>query len=156
MIGDSKHGAILFDLDCAKCHGKAGEGNVPNPGSQAGVVSRLAPIARGVFSDAPLVFAENIDRVIQHGVTPPGPAPALMMPAFGDTRALTLPEIANIEAYVLSLHGVDAAKIIHPGITPSHFVEGTVALFALALLVVGGLWVHSRATSPAQTGGNST
>ena len=156
MIGDPRHGAVLFDLDCAKCHGKAGEGHVPNPGSQAGVVSPLAPIARGLFSDDPLVFAENIDRIIQHGVTPPGPAPALTMPAFGDTRALTLPEIANIEAYVLSLNGVDAAKIIHPGITPSHFVAGTVALFALALLVVGGLWVHSRTSSLAQTGGHPT
>jgi hypothetical protein len=119
-------------------------------------VSPLAPIARGLFSDDPVVFAENIDRFIQHGATPPGSNSALQMPAFGATRALTQPEIANIEAYILSLNGVDAAKIIHPGITPSHFVEGTVALFALALLVVGGLWIHSRATSPAQTGGNST
>jgi mono/diheme cytochrome c family protein len=153
MIGDPKHGAVLFELDCAKCHGKAGEGNVPNPGSQAGMVSPLAPIARGLFSDDPLVFAENIDRVIQRGASPPGPSPALMMPAFGDTRALTLPMIANIKAYILSLNGVDAAKIIHPGISPFQFVEGTVALFALALLSIGGLWVHSRASTLAQTGG---
>ncbi len=46
MIGDARHGAVLFDLDCAKCHGKDGEGQVPNPGSQAGVVPALAPIAR--------------------------------------------------------------------------------------------------------------
>jgi hypothetical protein len=57
-------------------------------------------------------------------------------------------EIANIEAYVLSLNGVDAAKIIHPGITPLRFVEGTVALFAVALLVIGGLWVHCRVEHP--------
>jgi mono/diheme cytochrome c family protein len=156
MIGDPKHGAILFDLDCAKCHGKAGEGHVPNPGSQAGLVSSLAPIARGLFSDDPVVFAANIDRFIQHGATPPGPAPALQMPAFGTTRSLTAQEIANIEAYVLSLNGVDAAKIIHPGITPLRFVEGTVALFALALLVIGGLWVRSRASLPARTGERPT
>ena len=154
MIGDPRHGAVLFALDCAKCHGKAGVGNVPNPGSQAGVVSQLAPIARGLFSDDPVVFAENIDRFIQYGVTPPGPAPALQMPGFGATRALTLPEIANIEAYVLSLNGVDAAKIIHPGIAPLRFVEGTVALFGLALLAIGGLWIQSRASLPAQTGGH--
>jgi mono/diheme cytochrome c family protein len=156
MIGDPKHGAILFDLDCAKCHGNAGEGHVPNPGSQAGVVSPLAPISRELFSDDPVVFAANIDRFIQHGATPPGPAPALQMPAFGTTRSLTVQEIANIEAYVLSLNGVDAAKIIHPGITPLRFVEGTVALFAVALLAIGGLWIRSRASLPTQTGGPTT
>ncbi|HZL44009.1 MAG TPA: hypothetical protein VFD66_12110, partial [Verrucomicrobiae bacterium] len=93
----------------------------PNPGSQAGVVPPLAPISRGLFSDDPVAFAANIDRVIQQGATPPGPAPALQMPAFGTTHSLTLPEIANVEAYVLSLNGVDAAKIIHPGISPLHF-----------------------------------
>jgi mono/diheme cytochrome c family protein len=156
MIGDPKHGAVLFDLDCAKCHGKAGEGQVPNPGSQAGVVPALAPISRGLFTNDPVVFAANINRVIQQGATSPGPGPALQMPAFGATRSLTLPEIANIEAYVLSLNGVDAAKIIHPGITPLRCVEGTVALFALALLAIGGLWVRSRSSSPARTGERPT
>jgi len=47
----------------------------------------------------------------------------------------------------LALDGVDAAKIIHPGITPLRFVEGTVALFALALLAIGGLWIRSRESS---------
>jgi len=150
MIGDPKHGAVLFGLDCAKCHGNAGAGNVPNPGSQAGVVASLAPISRRLFSDDPLVFAENIDRVIQHGASPPGPSPALTMPAFGDSKSLTQPEIANIEAYIQSLNGVDSAKIIHPGIAPLRFVEGTVTLLTLALLVIGGLWVHSRSSLPAK------
>jgi mono/diheme cytochrome c family protein len=156
MIGDPKHGAILFDLDCAKCHGKDGEGKVPNPGSQAGVVSPLAPISRGLFSDDPVVFAANIDRFIQHGATPPGPAPALQMPAFGTTRSLTVQEIANIEAYVLSLNGVDAAKILHPGIEPAHFVAGTAVLLGLALLAIGGLWVHYRTSASAQPGERPT
>jgi mono/diheme cytochrome c family protein len=156
MIGDSKHGAVLFDLDCAKCHGKAGVGHVPNPGSQAGVVTALAPIPRELLNDDPVVFAANIDLFIQHGATPPGPAPTLRMPAFGATHSLTDPEIANIEAYVLSLNGVDAAKIIHPGIMPARFVEGTVALFALALVAIGGLSMRSRASSPALTGGRPT
>jgi mono/diheme cytochrome c family protein len=156
MIGDPKHGAVLFDLDCAKCHGKAGVGQVPNPGSQAGVVPALAPISRGLFTNDPVVFAANIDRVIQQGATSPGSGPALQMPAFGTTRSLTVQEIANIEAYVLSLNGVDAARIIHPGITPLRFVEGTVALFAVALLAIGGLWIRSRASLPTQTGGYTT
>jgi hypothetical protein len=78
------------------------------------------------------------------------------MPAFGTTHSLTVQEIVNIEAYVLSLNGVDAAKIIHPGITPLRFVEGTVAFFALALLAIAGLWVRSRTSSPTQTGSHPT
>jgi mono/diheme cytochrome c family protein len=144
MIGDAKHGAVLFAMDCAKCHGKDGEGKVPNPGSLAGMVPALAPISRALFTNDPVVFAANIDKVIQHGATSAGPGPALQMPAFGTTHSLTLPEIANIEAYVLSLNGVDAAKIIHPGITPAHFVAGTAVLLVLALLAIGGLWVHYR------------
>jgi ubiquinol-cytochrome c reductase cytochrome b subunit len=156
MIGDSKHGAVLFGLDCAKCHGKDGEGHVPNPGSQAGVVTPLAPIPRALFNEDPVLFAANIDLFIQHGATPPGPSPALRMPAFGATHSLTVPEIANIEAYVLSLNGVDAAKIVHPGIAPVRFVEGTVALFVLALLAIGGLCIRSRASSRVLSGGHPT
>jgi ubiquinol-cytochrome c reductase cytochrome b subunit len=156
MIGDPNHGAILFELDCVKCHGTAGEGHVANPGSLAGVVAPLAPIARGLFSDDAVVFAANIDRFIQHGATPPGPAPTLQMPAFGTTHSLTVQQIANIEAYVLSLNGVDAAKIIHPGITPLRFVEGTGALFALALLAIAGLWVRTRTSSPTQPASHPT
>jgi ubiquinol-cytochrome c reductase cytochrome b subunit len=156
MIGDPKHGAVLFDLDCAKCHGKAGVGQVPNPGSQAGVVPALAPISRGLFTNDPVVFAANIDRVIQQGATSPGSGPALQMPAFGTTRSLTAPEIANIEAYVLSLNGVDAAKIIHPGIQPAHFVVGTAVLLVLAFLAIGGLWAHYRTSASAQPGERPT
>ena len=156
MIGDPKHGAVLFDLDCAKCHGKAGEGQVPNPGSQAGVVPALAPISRGLFTNDHVMFAANIDQVIQQGATSPGPGPTLQMPAFGTTHSLTLPEIANIEAYVLSLNGVDTAKIIHPGISPVHFVEGTAVLLVLALLAIGGLWFHYRTSASAQPGERPT
>jgi mono/diheme cytochrome c family protein len=156
MIGDAKHGAVLFANDCAKCHGKAGAGQVPNPGSQAGVVPALAPISRALFTNDPVVFAANIDHFIQHGATSPGPGPALQMPAFGTTHSLTLPEIANLEAYVLALNGVDAAKIIHPGITPAHFVAGTALLLVLALLAIGGLWVHYRTVGVGQSGGRPT
>jgi ubiquinol-cytochrome c reductase cytochrome b subunit len=156
MIGDAKHGAVLFAMDCAKCHGKDGEGHVPNPGSLAGMVPALAPISRALFTNDPVAFAANIDQFIQHGATPPGPGPTLQMPALGATRSLTLPEIANIEAYVLSLNGVDAAKIIHPGITPAHFVAGTAVLLMLALLAIGGLWVHYRTEGSSQPAGGPT
>jgi len=156
MIGAPRHDAILFELYCAKCHDKAGTDNVPNPGSQAGVVSALAPIAPGLFSADTVEFAANIDRFIQQGLTPLAPALTLQIPAFGTTHPLAVQEIANIEAYVLSLNGVDAAKIIRPGITPLRLVEGTMALFALALLPIAGLWVYSRTSSFTQTRGRPT
>lgn len=139
MVGDPRHGKRLFDLDCRKCHGANGEGGVPNPGSAAGQVPPLAPISRSLFSEDPLVFVENLDRFVQHGATPPGSNPALRMPAFGATRALTQQEIANIEAYLMSLNGVDRAKIIHPGIAPRRFAWGALGLAAFILLVIVGL-----------------
>ena len=144
MIGDPQHGAILFAQSCAQCHGAAGVGHIGNTGSLAGVVSPLAPIATTLFNEDPVVFAGNIDLFIQHGATPPGPHPALIMPAFGDTHALTEQMIANIDAYVLALNGVDEARIVDPGITPVHAAEGAAALFALALAVVGVLYLRKR------------
>jgi len=87
MTFDPQHGRVLFDSDCAKYHGKAGTGQVPNPGSRAGVVPALAPISRGLLTNDPVVFATNIDRVIQHGATSPGPGEALRMPGLRNQRS---------------------------------------------------------------------
>ncbi|MCL5097858.1 MAG: c-type cytochrome [Candidatus Omnitrophica bacterium] len=144
MIGSPPHGEILFDSDCAKCHGKDAQGGIPNPGSTSGQVPPLAPIARLLFSEDPLKFAENIDPFIQHGARPAGPSPALRMPAFGSTRALTQQEIANIEAYIMKLNGVNRAEIVNPGVRPIWFVGGTVAVFALGLLLMGVNWIWNR------------
>jgi ubiquinol-cytochrome c reductase cytochrome b subunit len=144
MIGDPEHGAILFAQSCAQCHGSAGVGHIGNPGALAGVISPLAPIGTTLFNEDPVVFAGNIDLFIQHGATPPGPHPALIMPAFGATHSLTDQMITNIEAYVLALNGVDEARIVDPGITPAHAVEGATALFVLALAVVGVLYLRKR------------
>jgi hypothetical protein len=62
-----------------------------------------------------------------------------MLP-FGDTRALTQQQIADIEAYVMKLNGVDRAMIYHPGISPGIFLLITIVVFVVSGLGLAGLW----------------
>jgi mono/diheme cytochrome c family protein len=151
MVGDGGHGKILFDGSCQSCHGKNAKGGLANPGSTAGKVPPLVPIALRLFNRDPLLFAENIDRFVQLGSIPAGPAPMLRMPAFGATRALTQEQLANIEAYVLTANGVDRAKILEAGILPRTFAKWTTALFGLAFLLVGMAWIKNRKPGSADT-----
>ena len=93
-----------------------------------------------MFSPDPKTFAGIIDRYIQHGSRPEGPSPSLVMLPFGDTRALTQQQIADIEAYVMKLNGVDRAMIYHPGISPGVFLLIAVVTFVVAGLGLAGLW----------------
>jgi ubiquinol-cytochrome c reductase cytochrome b subunit len=137
LIGGVKLGRVLFADYCNSCHGPEGTGQVPNPGSDRAKVPRLNPIDPNLRSDAPWVFAANVDRFIQHGSIPRGPDPAISMPAYGDDRGLTQPQIAAVEAYVLYLNGVDRAKIIDPGMLPERFfVWGLVAFGAICATAV--------------------
>ena len=142
IIGSRAHGAVLFARQCASCHGPEGKGSVPNPGSQDGTVPALSPIDRTLFSRDPRVFAENIDRVIQYGSVPAGAHAALHMPAFG--RTLTQAEIADIEAYVLSVNAIDRAQLTSPGIAPRHFFLLLVIVFGVAGLYLGRLGYRAR------------
>ena len=151
MVGDGGHGKILYDGSCQSCHGKNAKGGLANPGSTAGKVPPLVPIALRLFNRDPLLFAENIDRFVQLGSIPAGPAPMLRMPAFGATRALTQEQLANIEAYVLMSNGVDRAKILEAGILPRTFAKWTTALFGLAFLLVGMAWIKNRKPGSADT-----
>ncbi len=140
MIGSSRHGAVLFSNDCSSCHGSQGIGGVPNPGSDDGDVPSLNPIDEEFIDQNPQTFAENIDRVIQHGSTPPGPNPERVMPAFGDTNTLTQQEISDIEAYVMQLNQVDRGQLVHPGMPPDRFLFVTLTVFALAGVVLFSTW----------------
>jgi ubiquinol-cytochrome c reductase cytochrome b subunit len=142
LIGDAGHGGLLFGHYCQTCHGIEGKGGVPNPGSDDGTVPPLQPIDRELYDPDPAVFVGKIDTFPQHGSTPEGPHPALKMPAFGDTDTLTQEQIANLEAYVLSLNGVDRAKIVHPGIAPPLFFILTVGTF---LAAGAGFWLFRLA-----------
>lgn len=140
IIGSAERGVELFKRNCSSCHGSEGVTNVPNPGSDEGKVPNLNPIDRELYNSDAQTFAENIDRFVQHGSVPAGPNPAIRMLAFGDTNTLTQQEIANIEAYILRLNGVDRAQLINPGMEPRNFFLLVVVVYALVILILGGLW----------------
>ena len=131
LIGGTKLGHALLADYCSSCHGPEGTDKVPNPGSEKGIVPGLRPLDPNLTSDDPSVFAANLDRIIQHGSVPTGPHPAIYMPAYGDGMILTQPQIAAVEAYILSLNGVDRAKIIQPGLSPGRFFLWTMVAFGV-------------------------
>lgn len=141
VIGDAVNGVVLFKQQCSACHGAEGKDNVPNPGSTDGTVPPLNPIDPALSSTAPLTFAENIDKIIQHGSVPAGSHPALTMPAWGDTHSLTQQEIANIEAYILVLNATDRAQLMHPGMKPKIFFILVVIVYTL---VIAALLIKSN------------
>ena len=140
IIGSAEHGAIIFAGTCSSCHGPQGTGGVANPGSKDETIPPLNPIDRDEFSPEPKAFAEKIDLYIQHGSRPEGPNPQVSMLPFGDTNALTQQQIADLEAYILSLNGVDRAKINHPGLSPGMFFIITVFAFLLVGINLLGWW----------------
>lgn len=146
LIGNPRHGALLFSEDCARCHGAQGRGGVPNPGSADGTVPPLAPIDRELYDPDPNVFVSKIDPLIQHGSKPEGRHPELSMPDWGDSDALTQPQISHLEAYVLSLNGVVRDRIERPGIPPALFFIIVAAVFGgLGIVAVGrGLQLRRR------------
>ena len=140
MIGNIAHGSLLFQQDCESCHGVNGKGGVPNPGSLSGNVPSLNPVNKNLFSKKPQTFADNIDKFIQHGSVPPGPNPQLTMFDFGNSHTLTQQEIANIEAYILNLNGVNRAEIQSSSFSPQEYyiiVAGTFVLVSIIFLFIG-------------------
>jgi len=137
IIGDREHGAILFHQSCIMCHGPHGNTKTPGFAAPKGVPS-LNPIDRAVVSADPQIFVEHIDQFIQHGIpnTEGGPN----MPNFGDSHALTQAQIADLEAYVLSLNGVDRTMVINPGIEPKEFFYMLVGILSAIFLIAGLFW----------------
>jgi mono/diheme cytochrome c family protein len=107
LVGDPARGATLFGEFCAACHGAQGTDKVPNPGSDDGTVPPLNPIDPHLANPDPALFAANIDRIIQHGSVPDGPDPRLVMPDWGDSQTLSQQQIADLEAYIMHLNGVN-------------------------------------------------
>ncbi|MDD5712489.1 MAG: c-type cytochrome [Smithellaceae bacterium] len=111
LNGDRGRGAALFTNICSRCHGPMGTDHVLNPGSADGTVPPLGPIDRALFSRDPDTFATRIDPFLQHGSAPEGPNPSLRMLPFGDSGTLSQAQIADAEAYVMGLNGVDRSPI---------------------------------------------
>ena len=150
LIGNPGHGGLLFAQGCQSCHGTQGRGGVPNPGSDDGTVPALAPIDRELADPDPDTFVTKIDAFLQHGSTPAGPKPALAMPAFGDSGALTQPQLSHLEAYILGLNGVRREKIMRAGASPGPFFILVAAVFAASGLGLGGVrvWLRHRGKVP--------
>jgi len=135
IIGNVALGSKLFRNYCEACHGIKGRGGISNPGSFLKVVPRLNPISKVLFNKNPQKFADNIDRFIQHGVVPDGFHPALRMYNYGESYALTQPEIASIEAYILYLNNVNRAEIQSPP-SARQFFNIAVGLFLLVTIIL--------------------
>jgi hypothetical protein len=106
-----------------------------NPGSDDGTVPDIDPIDPSLKSKDPQTFVDLIDPLLQDGSVPDGKAPKLKMPSFGNTYALSQPEIADIEAYTLRINGVQRAVIASPVVAPIPYLWWT--LGGLAIVLVG-------------------
>jgi ubiquinol-cytochrome c reductase cytochrome b subunit len=150
LVGNARHGALIFADRCASCHGPQGRGGVANPGSRDGTVPALAPIDRELFDAAPGLFVSKIDPFLQRGATPEGPKPALVMPDFGDADILSQAQISHLEAFILDLNGVPRARIDRPGIRPAAFFVIVAAAFGGlgVLLAAAGVWLRNKRMSP--------
>jgi mono/diheme cytochrome c family protein len=104
LTGDATAGAKVFADNCASCHGDQGTTGIANPGSTDGTVPSLNPIDEALVSADVKTFTNNIDLFVEHGSTPEGSAPTQLMTAFGDKKLLTPQQIADVIAYVISLH----------------------------------------------------
>jgi ubiquinol-cytochrome c reductase cytochrome b subunit len=134
-IGGASHGETLFVAYCQQCHGARGVGGVKNPGSSDGTVPEINPMDPEFKDKDPQKFVDNIDEVLQNGSVPDG-TPRLSMPSFGNTYAMSQPQIADVEAYVLQINGVQRAVITRPGVKPLTFLWFT--LIGMGIVVVAG------------------
>ena len=66
----------------------------------------------------------------------------VLMPAFGSSSTMSQAQIADVEAYILRLNGVDRARLVSPGMDPKLFFF--VALAAFAMVDVAGLIASAR------------
>jgi menaquinol-cytochrome c reductase cytochrome b/c subunit len=156
LIGNWREGKTLFAAYCSSCHGPEGTDKVANPGSDKGTVPALNPIARNLWDKDPSVFTARIDRFIQEGSTPSGPHPALHMPAYGNKKGLTQPQIAAVEAYILRLNGADRAQILRPGMAPRQFFLLTAIVFGAVwaiITILGEVSKRKRKSAQSQSGG---
>jgi mono/diheme cytochrome c family protein len=103
LAGDVTRGAVVFKSSCVSCHGANGEGKVSNPGTTDGTVPPLNPMDENIASKDIATYTKNIDIYLEHGSTPEGTKPSLVMPAYGDLKKLTPQQIADVIAYTISI-----------------------------------------------------
>jgi ubiquinol-cytochrome c reductase cytochrome b subunit len=147
-VGGAEHGRTIFVSYCQSCHGQLGKGGVDNPNSADGTVPEINPIDPEIKGRTIATFIAQMDPYLQNGSVPEskpeGADPKLKMPSFGLSHTLTQQQIADVEAYVMSLNGVNVAVVANPGIPPKTFFWWTLAGFVLVVLVGGAALVTSK------------
>ena len=106
LTGDAKTGKHIYDQNCITCHGDQGLGGQSNPGSTDGTVPPVSPIDSTLKNSDYKKFVANLDLFIEHGSTPEGPNPILIVPAWGDKKLLTPQQIVDVIAHMISLNKV--------------------------------------------------
>lgn len=143
QVGGAEHGSTLFVLYCAECHGEKGVKGVKNPGSADGEVPPLNPIDPALKGQTAQEFVSGLDGYLQNGSVPgppdssPTAVPRLKMPSFGNTYALTQPQIADLEAYLMRLNRVDRAAIVNAGVAPKRYAWISFALLGIVVAASG-------------------
>ncbi len=103
LTGDAANGKVIYEANCVACHAAEGKGGVANPGALENV-PELNPIDPTLVSSDMKTYVTNLDLFLEHGSTPEGDSPTLIMLKFGDDKLLKPQEIADVIAYVISLN----------------------------------------------------
>jgi ubiquinol-cytochrome c reductase cytochrome b subunit len=123
-VGNAEHGATLYVAYCESCHGPRGTDNVAT--GTAG--PPLNPLDPTLVSKDPARFAADIDTIIQQGSVSDH---TVLMPAFGASSTMTQAQIADVEAYIEQLNGVNRAAVLAPGADPKAVFWAAVIAFGL-------------------------
>ena len=104
LAGNANNGKTIYVANCQFCHGVDGKGGLPNPGTTDETVPSLNPIDSTLVNSDYKIFAFNLDLFLEHGSVPEGFQPVRNMPAWGDNKALTPQQIADVIAYIITIN----------------------------------------------------
>jgi mono/diheme cytochrome c family protein len=104
LTGEATAGKEIYLTYCQVCHGPEGKGGVANPGTDDETVPELNPIDSTLLSPDSRTSITNLDLFMEHGSTPAGKDPTLVMPAWGDNQTLQPQQIVDVIAYIISLN----------------------------------------------------
>lgn len=123
--GDASQGAIVFQQNCAVCHGTRGQGRIG------------ATLAKQWPSMDP---ARYVQQTVEKGIA------GSVMPAWLDKNGgpLAQTDIDNVTAYVLSLQTTSAAAPAPPAAGSLSLTTSLIGLGVLVLIVVVVLVVYYR------------
>jgi cytochrome c oxidase cbb3-type subunit 3 len=126
VVGDPSLGSVVYQENCAVCHGDSGQGRIGRT------------LAKSWSGDDP---ARYVHDVVDQGIA------GSQMPAWGQERGgpLSQNQIADVTAYVLSLRSVESLPTPTPAPAgPISMASGLIALVVLAGLLAAGLLIYYR------------